>query len=231
MSLSKEQAARLNRGLDLLIERLNAETLQTVPGYTPQDLPYRICAMPDHKDAAFGIAHRAPIGKRHASGNKWDSYKGPSVADCELIGQTSHTEDEIVTQFRRFIFEHVRPLRTRAGQQIDEAAINQIVNERLKVLLDEKIKEIMQRQTKGAPSETVPEDNLIRPATQPQPPEEPNALLLDGPRLLDLWTQRAEEIGLKPPKITKNGRIDGRWLINAQEKWHAHEQKHTTAAS
>lgn len=225
MSLSKEQAARLNRGLDFLLNDLNEKA---GPGYTPQDVPYRITTMPERKDIAFGIAFRAPIGQRHPNGQKWLQYVGPSVPDCELIAQTSNTEDEVVQQFRRCIFEGVRPMRLKSGQLMNEDAINQIVNERLKELLDKKIAEITQKQQTQARSETVPETEAPKVSRQREPKlwESDN---VDGMRLLEIWTERAKELGLEPPKIAKTGRIDGRWMRNAIEKWQAHQKQGTPA--
>lgn len=218
MPLSQQQADRLNRGIELLVSGLNANA---GPGYTPQDLPFRVCKMSE-RHIAFGISHRAPIGQRHPSGQKWATYPGPTIADCELIAQTAHSDEEVVTAFRRCVFEGIRPMRSKTGQILDEAAINKIVQDRLAPLqkmLDDKIAELARQQLAAAA--TVPE-------TEP-----PNTAVTSSPaapskRLLDTWTERAATLGMDGPKLLGNGRIDGRWMRHAQQKWAAHKQQQPT---
>jgi len=245
MALSKEQAARLNRGLDLLLESLNGPLVAGGSGYNPQILPYRICTMPNEKGVMFGLSHRAPIGCHHPNGQKWITYKGPSLQDCELIAQTAGTDDEMVTMFRRCIFEGVRPMRLKSGSPIDEAAINQIVTERLKVLLDAKIAEMQKRSLTPTIAPEAPATRVETPEPPPAlRPRKPNKMLqtwtervqLLGikalrPRkpnkMLQTWTERAQLLGIKAPILAGDGsRIDGRWMRFAQEKWRKHLLMH-----
>lgn len=226
MDLSQAQADRLNRGIDLLLQRLNQNL---GAGYSPQDLPYRICRMEDRR-IAFGISHRAPVGSRHPNGQKWITHPGPWVEDCQLIAQTARTPEEIATQFHRCTFEGARPMHTKGGQIMDEAAINAIVNERLKVLLDAKIAEITAKMVQPAndvhPTEFVKARETQTARIEEVEAEEKKAWapqVAVSPSLLETWTERAKVLGLDPPKIAKKGRIDGRWMRNAQDKWRAHQ--------
>lgn len=244
MAFSEDQARRLNAGIELLLQRLNGSAIgKAGSGYTPQDVPFRICKMAGRYDIGFGISHRAPVGQRHHNGQKWITYEGPSLPDCELIAQTSQNPGEIADAFHRCIFEGIRPMRLKTGQLVDEAAINKIVNERLRVLLDEKIAELTKTQAAPSRIDTPPSATAIPVAARIEAAEaaeakawEPTATpqlvepdSVDSMRLIDIWTKRAAEMGLPQPKLAKGGRIDGRWMRNAIAKWKAHSKPQPAA--
>lgn len=218
MPLTKEQGERLGRCTETFFQTLNqSAAADPNSGYTINDHPYRLCHRHDRRDMAFAVSMRAPVGQRHVdTGHRWKTLDGPTWQDCDLIAQTCNSDEEVLEHFHNIVFKGIRPMRLGSGRQITEDAINKIVEERVKAILEQKLQAIARGQD-PAGNAAVQRIEAAEVAEQKawQPPEHP--------KLHATWTERAKILGLDPPKIAKGGRIDGRWMRNAMDKWRAHE--------
>lgn len=220
MPLTKEQGERLGRCTETFFMSLNQSAVANpASGYSIHDHPYRPCSpSPERRDIAFSVSVRAPIGQRHPDGMKWKTLDGPTWQDAEIIAQTCQSDEEVLEHFHNIVFKGIRPMRLGSGHQITEQAINQIVEDRVRQILEAKLQQIQRGQDPTANAAVQRIEAAEKAETKAW---EPQVAVSDS--LLATWTERAKILGLDPPKIAKKGRIDGRWMRNAQDKWRAHQ--------
>lgn len=231
MPLTKEQGERLGRCTETFFQQLNqGAAADPSSGYSIHDRPYRPCVgRGDRRDIAFSVSFRAPIGQVHQdTGTKWKTLDGPTWQDAEIVAQTCENDEEVLQQWHNIVFKGIRPMRLRSGLQMNADAINALVEERVRAVLEQKLQAIAdgQNTTANAAVRRIEAVEAAETKAWQPPKRKPKRSEVAGKpvsqELLDTWTERAKILEMLSPPLTKHGRIDGRWMSHAQKKWREH---------
>lgn len=215
--MNNETRTVLGKAIEVLFRELNIGMVENAR--------YRVQQDPLRPDLAFSIAEKAPPGVRFSDGQNWKRWIGPTWRQCEQIALSSNSIDEIVHRWRKLVFEGIDTTRTmnQDGKPVgvSELEFNQKVDERVQAILKDHLAKLM----------AVRNDREFS-AVANTPVETPKGLQTrrksdnqNGQKRVDMWTERAQILGLSAPPINSNGQIHGLWLGRARVKWEAHIQK------
>lgn len=150
------------------------------------------------RDAVFSVMHKAPDGKR-------TNYKPISPHALRVIAQTSESVGEMAERIRLYILEDKDTTKSASPVQgINHAEFERVVTERVQ----EALKKLMGEMAPPAKQGLQPGRYLKNPKK-----------LADLKAEVELWTARAEQCGMPQPVLKKDGKLDGRWLRNAEKLW------------
>ena len=149
-------------------------------------------------NAVFSVMHKAPDGKR-------TNYKPISPHALRVIAQTSESVGEMAERIRLFIIEDKDTTRSVSPVQgINHADFEKVVTERVNAALQKLLGEMAPPAKQG-----------LQPGRYLKNPKK----LADLKAEVELWTARAEQCGMPQPVLKKDGKLDGRWLRQAEKLW------------
>lgn len=150
------------------------------------------------KNAVFSVMHKAPSGQR-------TDYKPITPHALRVIEQTSESIPEMAERIRLYILEDKDTTKSASPVQgINHAEFERVVTERVQEALKKLMGEMAPPPKQG-----------LQPGRYLKNPKK----LADLKAEVELWTARAEQCGMPQPILKKDGKLDGRWLRNAEKLW------------
>lgn len=169
------------------------------------------------------ITQRAPVGSRWANGQKFRLVGKMSRFQGNAIESISPSIGEGAERIRLLIVEGKDT--TKAEKPPSAEQLTEMVAKLAAAEVDKRMKEI----ESGTARRDLMESAVVRQAVKAIPKTPPPAA--EGEvDVIAMWGQRAKIMGIRPPGISRNGKIDGRWMRFATVKWAEHEAQHPETA-
>ena len=200
---------------------------------------YSVMSLPGQPDMLFRLMRRMDPGERVGRG-KWAAVGEISRPQAQIIAESSHNVEEMHNRIAMLILEHKDT--TRYSNQPATTAMpveGLYTHEQVKDLVRQAVIEYQRQSVTTV--EPKPEA-VVQHVTHPHEPKSTGVQLrprksvkdyqADKQANLDMWTKRADLIGMHHPTLReRDGHIDGRWLRRATKLWEDYSAKTPATAS
>lgn len=201
----------------------------------PKDRSFTESEIGGELSTIFLLQERLPAHAIQPGQSRFKPLGKITVTQAIIIAETSHTIDEMQERIRLLLLEGKDTTQFR-GQA---PAANLYTEDQVQDIVRRAVIEL-QKQQAGALPKTEPED-LAEIVVNPPPPEHTGIQMKPRKSVkeyqaerqaeIDRYTKKAAIIGMRPPELRRDGKIDGRWLRRFQRDWAAHLDNHPEAAS
>lgn len=168
----------------------------------------------------FYDGKQMPEGEvRKKGGQKHLDHGGPTGKQLEIMEASSKNDMEFLHRLSLLIFEKKDTTASVVTHGVDMAQIEKLIEQKAKEKAVEILQEMRAQElgtqealAKAARESVEPPKGLVKRTV----PQERKAL---KNQIVEVWTKRAELLGIGPPTITKHGIVHEAWLKHVRPQW------------